>query len=200
MLVSAAGHGVAEVGATRTVAAGCFALWMLLNMALLSQLRRWPSAAAFSHSASGSAASEGEIVLTPRTRRPAKEERRSCSHRPRRRSRHGFRSSRYDRCLWLRFSWRWGPRSGRSRLSWGGVGRRHGERPPRRRSCGTYMLCIRILVFRQSAIFGGLRKREARRALTSVVAMGIQGEWSGRKGRPRFRPLFQRHGRQACSD
>jgi hypothetical protein len=61
-MVSAASYGVAEIGGMRVTVAVGFALWMLLNMALLSELRRWPLPGEFSHSGNESAASADKTL------------------------------------------------------------------------------------------------------------------------------------------
>ena len=67
VVVSAAAHGVAEVGTLHAIAAACLAVWDLLNMAMLSQLRRWPSPDEFSHSGNADAASADESLTVPKT-------------------------------------------------------------------------------------------------------------------------------------
>ena len=66
VVVSAATHGIDEVGAGRAFTAAGFAVWMLLNLALLSQLRVRKSPGESAHSGNEDAASADDILLAPK--------------------------------------------------------------------------------------------------------------------------------------
>ena len=67
VVVSAATHGIDEIGRGKAFAAAGFAVWMLLNLALLSQLRDRKSPNDLAHSGNEDAASANDIVLAPRS-------------------------------------------------------------------------------------------------------------------------------------
>ena len=113
-VVSAAAHGVAEVGALHAIAAACLAVWDLLNMMLLSQLRRWPSPGEFSRS--GDAASADGSLFVP-TSDAAGGEGGGDLLAPVPPAHDASRSFRCDQCLSSESSWPWLVRLGRSRLS-----------------------------------------------------------------------------------
>jgi hypothetical protein len=73
IVVSAGIHGVAEVGALQTGIAACFAVWMLLNMALLAHLRRETAFGGLPESTAADAAS-GSDTVPARTITPASDE------------------------------------------------------------------------------------------------------------------------------
>jgi hypothetical protein len=67
VLVSAATHGIDNVGQAKTIAAAGFGVWMLLNMALLTQLRSRKPGGEPEQSENQVAASPHEILLAPKT-------------------------------------------------------------------------------------------------------------------------------------